>query len=113
VQRRIYVGHTPMPYGRSARIQNGRSEAGHFLGRIVIQETRDTAVALQNLTPTWYRTYMDPFIRASKEVPFFFAWRPQSYPYETGYGWMTNEPRPVNQRANGMMQIDLQMSGVV
>jgi hypothetical protein len=113
LQRRIYVGHTPMPYGRSTQIQNGRSEAGHFLGRVVLQETRDTAVTLQNLTATWYRTYMDPFIRASQELPFFFAWRPQSYPYETGYGWMTNSPRPVNQRVNGMMQIDLQMSGVV
>lgn len=113
LQRRIYVGHTPMKYGRNARILTGRSEAGHFLGRVVLQETRESSVSLQNLTPSWYRTYLDPFIQDSKENPFFFAWRPQSYPYETGFAWLTNEPKPVNQRANGMMQIDLQMSGVV
>ena len=113
VQRRLYVGHTPLKYGRSSRTLTGRSEAGHFLGRVILQETRESAVALQNLTPSWYRTYLDPFIEDSKENPFFFAWRPQSYPYETGFAWMTNDPKPSNQRSNGMMQIDLQMSGVV
>ena len=53
-----------------------------------------------------------PFIVASKEVPFFFAWRPASYPRETGFAWMTNNPKPSNQRSNGMMQISLSMGGV-
>lgn len=112
LQRRIYVGHTPMPYGRSAKIVNGRSEGGDFLGRIVISEQVATAVDLANITPSWYRAYLDPFIRVSKETPFFFAWRPGDYPLEVGFGWMTNEPQPVNQRANGMMQIQMQMTGI-
>ena len=113
LQRRLYVGHTPIKYGRSTMVTNGRSESGNFLGRVVLQETNGTSVALQNLTPSWYRTYFDPFVQDAKENPFFFAWRPQSYPYETGYAWLTNDPKPTNARPNGMMSVDLQMAGVV
>jgi hypothetical protein len=113
LQRRIYVGHIPMPFGRTAKITSARSESGNFLGRIVLNETTGTKFELQNLTPDWYRTYLDPFVRASKETPFFFAWRPGSYPREVGYGWMTNDPQPSNQSANGMMGISFEMGGIV
>ena len=112
LQRRIYVGHVPMPYGRSAKIVNGKSEGGDFLGRIVLSEQLATAVEIKNITPAWYRASLDPFIVASKETPFFFAWRPGDYPDETGFAWMTNDPQPQNARRNGMMQISLQMTGI-
>lgn len=112
LQRRIYVGHVPIVFGRSASIVNGRSESGEFLGRIVTSEQLSTGVNLQNITPGWYRAEMDPFIVASKAAPFFFAWRPADYPLEVGFAWMTNDPQPQNQRANGMMQIQLEMAGI-
>lgn len=113
LQRKIYVGHTPITYGRNARVTNGRAESGNFLGRIVLSESLSTEVALQNLTADWYRTYFDPFARAGREEPFFFAWRPESYPREVGFAWLTDEPRPSNQRANGMMQVSFEMTGIV
>jgi hypothetical protein len=112
LQRRIYVGHTPITMGRVARITNARSETGNFLGRIVLSEARQTRVTMRNLLPDWYREYLDPFIEDSKEIPFFFAWRPLDYPNEVGYAWMTNEPVPTNQLPNGMMQVELQMTGI-
>jgi hypothetical protein len=113
LQRRIYVGHTPINYGRSTKITNARSESGNFLGRIVLNQKTETAVALTNMTPDWYRANMEPFIQAAVEAPFFFAWRPSSYPREVGYAWLTGDPKPSNQLANGFMNVDLQMSGVV
>jgi hypothetical protein len=113
LQRRIYVGHGPINYGRVTKVVNARSESGNFLGRIVTNQTTKTSVALGNLTPVWFRTYLDPFIQASKEDPFFFAWRPSDYPLEVGFAWMTNDPIPSNSLANGMMQISLEMSGIV
>lgn len=112
LQRRIYVGHTPLPYGRQVRVVNGRSESGNFLGRIVTGESRQTQVNMENLTPDWYRTYMEPFVRHAVENPFFFAWRPLDYPYEAGFAWLTADAVPNNQRVNGMMQVSLQMGGV-
>jgi hypothetical protein len=112
LQRRIYVGHTPINYGRSSRVVNGRSESGNFLGRIVLSESVGTGVSLSNLTPDWYRTYFDPFTRAARERPFFFAWRPEDYPKEVGFAWLNNEPKPSNQRPNGMMQVSFEMTGI-
>lgn len=112
LQRRIYVGHTPITFGRRTTITNGMSESGQFLGRIVMGQFLVTEVSLQNLTPSWYRANMDPFVQAAREEPFFFAWRPGGYPEEVGYAWLTGDPSPVNSRSNGMMEVQLQMSGV-
>jgi Concanavalin A-like lectin/glucanases superfamily len=106
LQRRIYVGHTPITYGRDDRVVTGVSQGGNYLGRIIQEQSKMSAVTLSNMTPSWYRTYLDPFIKISKDTPFFWAWRPGTYPLEVGYSWITSSPRPSNQRSNGMMQID-------
>jgi hypothetical protein len=112
LQRRIYVGHTPANYGTQLSVANHRSIGGDFLGRIVLSEKTMTKVALQNLTPAWYRTYLEPFRVAAQESPFFFAWRPSAYPYEVGFVWTSNDPRPENQLPNGMMSFSMDVEGV-
>jgi hypothetical protein len=111
-QRRIYVGHTPITYGRNSVVESGVSESGQFLGRIVTRQANTTTVNLHNLTAAWYRQYLDSFVVDSKESPFFFAWRPSTYPYEVGFAWLTNNPRPVNESPNGMMGIDFEMEAL-
>lgn len=113
LQRRMYVGHTPISMGREVMHASHRSVSGNFLGRIVLGRKVGTSVALQNLTADWYRTYMHPFVLAAEEIPFFFAWRPSSYPNEIGYAWLSQDPKPSNHRTNGMMQVDLQLEGVI
>jgi hypothetical protein len=98
--------------GRTTRIVNGRSESGDYLGRIVLSDALATQVDLQNMTPAWFRDNMLPFLEAAVSVPFFFAWRFNTYPGEVGYVWLTDDPKPVNQRPNGMMQVQLSMEGV-
>jgi hypothetical protein len=110
--RRVYVGVTPITLGRQSRVTNGRSEAGNFLGRIVVGQGLTSSIALKNLHPLWYRNKLDPLIIRSKEYPFFFAWRPYTYPNEIAYAWTSNDPRPVNAMANGFMQIDLELSAI-
>jgi hypothetical protein len=63
VQRRLYVGHRPMPLNVSARVTNARSENGNFLGRIVLSERTETEVKLQNLTSGWFRSALWPFLQ--------------------------------------------------
>ena len=113
VERRIYVGHTPMPQGRTSKVTNGMSESGNFLGRVVLQEAVKSSIPLSLLSPAWYRENMDPFMAQAKARPFFFAWRPQSYPYEVGYGWLTNDPMPVPTAPSNLITLSLEVSGVV
>lgn len=112
LQRRIYVGHTPFPYGRNTTVSNGRSENGQFLGRILRREFFESSVVLQNLTPNWYREHMEPFVHAARTRPFFWAWRPAKYPDESGFAWLTDDVKMSNQRPNGMVQCSFSMQGV-
>lgn len=113
LQRRIYVGHTPMPYGIQQQFANQRSISGQFLGRILLGEKVVTSVSLKNLTPSWYRANFEPFLRVARQAPFFFNWRPGSYPFESGYAWLAGDVTPQNQSANGMMQVQMDLEGIV
>lgn len=112
LQRRLYVGHTPITYGRRTSVVNPRSINGAFLGRVVLSEARESQVTLQNLTPSWYREYLDPFFQAAQEAPFFWAWRPGDYPAECGYAWLTDDPTVSNQSARGLMQASFSIAGI-
>lgn len=111
-QRRIYVGHRPITLNRRIEVVNGQSESGNYLGRIVTGSNLTTSVSLSHLTPAWYRSDFDPFVLAAQTVPFFFGWKPLSYPEECAFSWLTNNPEPSNMLPNGMMQVDLEMAGV-
>ena len=112
LQRRTYVGHTPITMGRDSKFSTNISESGQFLGRVVKSESLNTALNLKNLTPEWYRTYFDPFAKSAATRPFFWAWRPVDYPLEVGYCWTTDDIVPKNQSANGMMETSFKISGI-
>lgn len=112
-ERGIWQGQTPMPHGRVVRVTNGRAEAGAYLGRIITQEQTRTRVPLNLITPDFYRSDMHPFVLAARTAPFFFAWRPQTYPREVGYGWLAADPVPVNESPHGLVAVTLDVAGIV
>lgn len=111
--RKLYQGMGPINYGRVAKVTNGRSEAGNFLGRIVTQEFVKNSVPLSLIPPDYFRDHIADFLADSKENPFFFAWRPQSYPDEVGYCHMTNDPFPTNEPPHGLISMTMEMTGIV
>lgn len=112
LQRRIYVGHRILNYNTRANVVTGMSEEGQFLGRIVLGEMTESALDLQNITPQFYRTEMEPWRKSAITTPFFFCWRPADYPGECGYCWPTGDMQVSNQRSNGMMQASLNLQGI-
>lgn len=112
--RRIYVGHTPLPLGRSSELSVGVSTTGQFLGRVVESVSFSTGFAQRFLSPSFVRQELDPFIRACLDRPFFFAWRPASYDAETAYAWFAGSsvPQPRNTLENGMMECEFSLEGV-
>lgn len=112
MERSIYVGHTPITYGRDRKAINGISENGQYLGEIVVSSSSSTNVSLSNLTPEWYRESLDPFFAQSPRIPAFWAWKPSKYPAEVGFVWVTGNPRPENSVANGMMSISFDLTGI-
>jgi hypothetical protein len=114
LQRRLYVGHAPMTMARETNSVAALSESGEFLGRFVLGQYSESEIALNNLTPDWVRDSLDPFLEHALEFPFFFAWRPDTYPNETALAWFPpgSSPKPENSRSNGMMAITMPIMGI-
>lgn len=112
MQRRVYVGHSPMQLNHDTKVLTGMSENGNFLGRVILSETIAASVSLSNVTPAFVRNSLKPFMLDAKVNPFFFAWRPQSYPLEVGYAWLTSDPRFSNTGSNGLMSADFEMKAI-
>jgi len=114
MQRKIYSRHLPITYGRKLNVSNGRSESGKFLGRIVLGEAHETTASFRLITPEWFRANIPDFLDSAQETPFFFVWRPDTYPDEVGYCWLTDDPEPTPEdpAANNYIAFDLKMSGV-
>jgi hypothetical protein len=110
--RGTHQDHTPINLNIASNVMTGKSENGNFLGRVVLSEQRSTSIAFQRLNANWYRTYMQPFIAAAKADPFFFAWKPQEFPNDVGYCWLTNDPQPTRHFDTGTMALTLNMGGV-
>lgn len=112
MQRRIYVGHQPITLSRRTIVSSGRSESGQFLGRVRRSQYLETTANFRHLTPTWVRNYFEPFMQSAETVPFFWAGRPGDYPDEVAFCWLTEDPKPTNQLANGFMSVDISIQGV-
>jgi len=110
MQRSIYVGHTPIRFGRRTTLAANRAESGAFLGRILRRETLATQVRLDNLTPAYYRDTLDPLFVAMQLQPAFWAWRPVSLAADdVSFAWVRGDPEVVNQRPNGMMSASFEL----
>lgn len=112
LQRGIYVGHTPITLGRSTIVSSGRSESGQFLGRVLRRATIMSQVDMHHIKPAWYRANMQPFVIAASTTPFFWRWKPRSYPAEAGYSWLTGDVSVSNEMSNGMMQFSFSMQAI-
>lgn len=112
VERKIYEGHIPLTDGIKTSAVNGKSESGNHLGRIVLGEWRESVIPLSLLTPAWFRTYMRPFLTDGRNLPFFFGWRPETYPREIGYVVLTEDPEPVAVGPSNLIAFDMRVSGV-
>lgn len=112
MQRRLYVGHKPVTLNRKTTVSSGFSEGGQFLGRVKTRQALRGSADFRNITPSWYRETFDPFVVAAEESPFFFAWRPDSYPDEVGFMWLDGDPEATNDLPNGLMALSFSMNGM-
>lgn len=122
LQRNIYVGHTPITMSYAATVSVGLSESGEFLGRITRRANPANEVKQASITATWARDSLKPFYDRCQGVsvdrdaiPFFFAWRPTTFPNEVCYGWFPEGSPPTvsNSRPNGMMDAGFSIQAIL
>lgn len=112
MQRPIYQGHTPLTLSADTVIRPQRSERGQFLGRTIIRGGFKTGAAWSNLSAAWVRDSFMPFVKSARRYPFFFAWRPGSFPKEVGYVWTPGDIAPSNAGPRDLMSVDMEIEGL-
>lgn len=112
LQRPVYGGITPITMARKTEYVNNRSNTNQFMGRSILRQGINFSVPLKNLTAAWYRENMEPFAKAARTTPFFYAWNPEQYPDEAGYAWTTADIVPTNQGTRDLMDVTLQARGI-
>lgn len=112
MQRPIYGGHNPVTLNRSITKREAVTEAGQFVGNVVVRRGFETAYSWNNLSASWYRSQFDPFARHALTKPFFIAWRPMDHPNEVGFGMATDAPRPSNQGVRDLMTVSMNFRGL-
>jgi len=112
VQRSIYAGHSPAVLSRDTTLFQNMSDGGEFLGQYVRRRGVIGNVPLRHLHAAWYRANFDPFVKAAREFPFFFAWRPVDFPLEVAYGWTDSNIQPSNMGIRDLMQVSFDFRGI-
>lgn len=118
---RQYVGQKPPLNPRVKRITQ-TSQSGQYLGQVVLSQYHEAYCKQDHVNPLFMRNYVVPFIdhcngvradNGTPQVPFFYSWRPISYPDEVVYGWLKGEIVPENKMNNGLMGFDFDMECIV
>lgn len=112
MQRAIYGGHSPITLSRESVLTRTLSKGGQFLGQSFRRHGVVGGAAFKHLTASWYRENFDPFVKAARRYPFFFAWRPEDFPEEVAYAWSQDDIRPSNMGVLSYMQVAFNMSGI-
>lgn len=112
MQRRIYGGHKPLSLSRSTVLTQNLSKGGQFLGQGFVRNGVSGSALYKHLTPSWYRSQFDPFVESARRYPYFYAWRPSSYPLEVAYVWTGQDIAPSNMGVLDFMQVSWNMNGI-
>lgn len=98
MQHGMAQGVTALPYAYDTEVVTGQAESGDYLGRIVTGQSKSLSFEFEYISYKWFRQHLDGFAKASMVKPFFFAWLPQEFPRDCGFGWLESDIQPVTER---------------
>lgn len=101
-------------FARKTEMIAGRSARGDYLGSVVLSRFRaGMQIDFRHFTPDWYRSNFDPFLdEAQAHHPFFWHWHPSTYPDETAFVWLTEDPAPQTSPITGRVGVQLKVDGI-
>lgn len=112
LERGITSEYTPPTLSRQDTYYNNVAHSGAFVGRALVRSGITGSLALQNLSKSWVRVDLDPFITASRTQGWFILWNHNEHPNEVGYCWTTSTPQPV-EIGDGFMNCTITYNGLI
>jgi hypothetical protein len=112
MERSVYGGIVPPTLARKTERYNAFSRGGQFLGQGYRRHGIEAQVPFRYLTAAWMRSDFDVFVKAARGYPFFFAWRPDTFPLEVAYAWTPGDVQPSNMGVRDFMQVSIPLQGI-
>lgn len=112
MERAIYGGVAPPNLSRDTVLKNAMSRGGRFLGQNYRRNGVKGNVSFTNLTPGFIRDEFDLFVKSARRFPYFFAWRPLTYPREITYAWTDKDFAPSNKGTGRLMEVGWSLRGI-
>jgi hypothetical protein len=107
--RPIYGGISPPNLSRVTEYTADESEGGQFVSQAIKRKGFIGRVSYKHLSASWYRDSFDPFVRHARLYPYFYAWRPGSFPDEVIYARTIEDIHPSNMGLRGLMEVNWTM----
>lgn len=112
MQRAIYRGVTPISLARETVLHGSESTGGQILGQGFRRHGVAGSIPFEGVKADFYRSEVDPFVRAARSLPAFIAWRPATYPLEVVYARIVGDVHPQNTGPRDRMSFSLSFRGV-
>lgn len=90
----IAGGFSPPNLSRDTTLHASLSRGGQFLGQGFKRKGLVATVTVAGMTPAWYRSTFDPFVKQARNRPYFFAWNPSDFPDDVVFGWTDKDIKP-------------------
>ena len=71
LQRNRYVGHTPSNYAVNSYTTTNMNEKGSYMGCVVTSQDQDFMIDQDNVSPSFYRSYVEPLRKHYITRPIF------------------------------------------
>lgn len=111
MQRAIAGGYKPITMSRETVLYQALSRGGQFLGQSFRRNGVRGTASFRYLDADWVRANFDPFIRAARQYPYFFAWNQASFPDEVAYVWTPDDITPAYMGVIDQMEVSWEMKG--
>lgn len=109
----ISPSYTPIQDAPDIELSSGRSQRGEFLGGWVLASGLETTTTITEVTDSWYRANMRPFLDyANRGGSFFWAWSPVVRPDDVSYSWFPRTARSRMVRSAPVWSVEMTMAGV-
>jgi hypothetical protein len=107
----IAGGFAPPNLSRKTDLHASLSNSGQFLGQGFKRKGVTADVSVAGMTPEWYRSTFDPFVKHARSYPYFFAWNPLDFDDDVVFGWTSRDIVPRYIGVDPYFQVSWQITG--
>lgn len=111
--RKMFAGHNPALLNQQVSLMTKRTNGAHYPGNRVFTRRYQTDINISYVDPVWIRRTARLFMQSLADgKPFFFRWRPDTYPDDCVYCWASGAAQTTNTGPKDFMNFNLSVEAL-